>query len=136
MVDYEEIFNDSYWKTTQNIISGNSFFDSFYNRFINSSSEVKEKFKSTDMNNQKMMLKESLVHMTGFYVEKIADEHIQNISEYHNKINIPPHLYDLWLECLIETVKDYDPDFTQEIELSWRLVMATGIVYMKFNYDK
>ncbi|HSP56757.1 MAG TPA: hypothetical protein VLO12_00455, partial [Halomonas sp.] len=50
-------------------------------------------------------------------------------------LDIPPHLYDLWLEALIETVRRFDDQYTDEAELAWRLVMAPGIVYMKFHYD-
>jgi hemoglobin-like flavoprotein len=138
MVDYEEIFNESYWRTLDRVKSGVGFFDAFYQCFIETNPDIKEKFKHTNMENQKLMLKNSLVHMSSFYVEKIADEYMENISKVHSKVqkDIPAYMYDLWLDCLIETVKDYDPDFNQDVELAWRLVMASGIVYMRFNYDK
>ena len=41
-----------------------------------------------------------------------------------------------WLESLIETVQLFDSRFTEEIELAWRVVLAPGIAYMKFKYDK
>ena len=37
---------------------------------------------------------------------------------------------------MIDTVKIYDPDFDDDVELSWRLKMGPGIDYMIFQYDK
>jgi len=138
MIDYEEVFNTSYWRATLAVKEGIGFFDSFYERFLNSDHEVEEKFKNTDMDAQKRMLKESLLNMSSFFVTKVADDYLQKISRIHSKPNrnIEPHLYDLWLECLIKTVRDYDPEFQRDVELAWRLVMAPGIVYMKFQYDR
>jgi hypothetical protein len=42
----------------------------------------------------------------------------------------------MWLESLIKTVADYDPEFDLDVELSWRVVLSSGITYMKFKYDK
>ena len=64
------------------------------------------------------------------YLEKIAQKHSQSAHD------IPPQLYDLWLDTLVKTVKEFDPDFNEEVELSWRLVLSSGITYMKFKYDK
>lgn len=54
--------------------------------------------------------------------------------EKARKLDIHPELYDLWLECLIETVAEFDDGFRDEVELAWRLVLSPGIVYMKFKY--
>jgi len=138
MIDYEDVFNMSYWRATHAVKEGIGFFDSFYDRFLNSSHDVEEKFKSTNMKTQKQMLKESLLNMSSFFVTKVADDYLQKISRIHSKSDrgIEPYLYDLWLECLIKTVRDYDPEFQRDVELAWRLVMTPGIVYMKFQYDR
>ena len=138
MIDYEDVFNTSYWRTTRTEKDGIAFLDAFYRRFQGASPVVKGKFKHTDMAVQRQMLQESLLHMCSFFVSKVADDRILDITRIHSKtnMNIEPYLYDLWLECLIETVRQYDPEFRQEIELAWRLVMAPGITYMKFHYDK
>ena len=48
---------------------------------------------------------------------------------------IAPELYEEWLESLIQTVREFDLEFTDEVELSWRVVLSPGITYMKFRYD-
>lgn len=52
------------------------------------------------------------------------------------RLDIAPRLYDLWLETLIDTARDFDEQFDEEVELAWRLVLTPGIVYMKFYYDR
>ena len=138
MVDYEDLFNTSYWRVTRAKKDGDRFFDAFYRRFLDSSPAVRDKFNHTDMEIQKQTLQESLNHMCDFYVSNVADDHIQEISQLHSKadMDIAPHLYDLWLECLIETVREYDPEVRPDVELAWRLVMISGITYMKFHYDE
>ena len=49
--------------------------------------------------------------------------------------DIKPEYYDHWVEALIETVKDLDPHFDREIELSWRLAVNPGVLYMKMHYE-
>ena len=46
-----------------------------------------------------------------------------------------PELYEAWLDSLIATARESDPDFDDELELAWRVVLAPGIAYMKFRYD-
>ena len=114
------------------------FFEAFYKRFIDAAEEVAEKFKHTDMEQQQKMLKRSFYSLLTFYASYQADHCLEQIAVKHNRFNldIQPELYDLWLEILIDTVKDFDPEFSNQIELVWRLVMAPGITYMKFHYDK
>lgn len=136
MAHYETIFNDSLGRILDRN-GGDAFFKGFYECFISSSTEVKQKFANTDMDNQRRMLKSSFYHMLTFFVTKETEKNIVEIARKHNMHHrdIHPELYDLWLECLIRTVKRHDSKFSDEVELAWRLVMANGITYMKFKYN-
>ena len=50
--------------------------------------------------------------------------------------DIPAEYYDTWLDSLIEALGEFDPEFDADVELSWRLVLAPGISYMKFMHDR
>ena len=117
-------------------MEGSGFFDDFYQAFLASSPQVAWKFRHTDMVHQREMLKKSFYHLLSFYGSNNADYYLEQVAISHNRehYNIPPALYDLWLEVLIQTVKKFDRQFSAEIELGWRLVMTPGIVYMKFHY--
>ena len=137
-IDYNRAFDLSYWRITKSVRNGQTFLDRFYEDFISISDEIRAKFKHTNMKAQKQMLAVSLGHMARLSVNRIADEQLQEIARRHSKkdLNIEPALYDEWLECMIRTATLFDPDWDQEVELAWRLMLSTGVTYMKFMYDK
>ncbi|TQV86302.1 globin [Exilibacterium tricleocarpae] len=136
-MQFEEIFDASYERVLRVELEGRFFFDAFYENFIDSSPEVRDKFKNTDMDRQRKMLKKSFYSLVVFYATNSVDDYLVKVAERHNRenIDIRPGLYDLWIESLIFTVAQYDPDFDETVELAWRLVLATGITYMKFKYN-
>ncbi|MFL0801182.1 MAG: globin [Agarilytica sp.] len=136
-MNFEEIYDQSYKRVMENDISGLSFFDTFYSKFLDASPEVEKKFKNTDMVAQKKMLKKSFYHLLIFYGSNQADDYIQKIATSHNKahLGIEPALYDIWLDTLMATLSEYDDKFTDDVELAWRLVLTPGITYMKFKYS-
>ena len=129
------VFNDSLARC----LRGEQLFQRFYEHFLASSEEVREKFRNTDFRNQRRMLQ------TSFYmlVEYIAlgwpecKAYLERIAEAHSKRgrDIAPHLYDLWLDCLLRAVKECDPHFTTEVEAAWRFMMGAGIVFLKSRYE-
>ncbi len=138
MKDYLTFFLESYHRTMDNKSDRDEFFDTFYEIFVSRSAAIAAKFARTDMARQKQMLYQSLQHMVDFSIERQASEDLRRIAERHSasRIDIDPGLYDDWLDSLIETAQLFDSEFTEEIELAWRVVLAPGIVYMKFKYDK
>lgn len=139
MIDYGKLFDDSYKRVLAKTTSKEQeFFDAFYDRFIASSPLVKEKFQNVDMNAQKTMLRQSLAYLPNMFVMNKIPDHLVSIGQKHDRshADIPPHLYGLWLESLIETVKEFDPRYDDDIELAWRLVCSQGIAFMTFMYRK
>ena len=136
-MQFEEIFDASYERVLRVETGGRGFFDAFYENFTGASAEVRDKFKHTDMDRQKKMLKKSFYSLVVFYATNNVDDYLIKVAERHNRANIDirPELYDLWMESLIATVAQYDADFNETVELAWRLVLSTGITYMKFKYD-
>ena len=115
------------------------FLNQFYNNFVIANPIVREKFANTDMEGQKMMLHASL-YMIALATQgnKAASLYLENISKRHSQaeLNIPAELYGLWLETLIQTVKETDQHFNKAIEKAWRQVMQFGIDYMLSRFDK
>ena len=90
------------------------------------------------MHNQKMMLHASLyMIMIATQQNKAASVYLEQIANKHSKseLNISPDLYGYWLESLMKTVSEIDPEYSEEIEEAWRTVMGYGIEYMKSKYD-
>jgi hemoglobin-like flavoprotein len=138
MTNYESVFNESFGRILRMQEAGDAFFTDFYETFTASSPEVAEKFKNTDMEKQRRMLKASFYHMVSLSATKEVPDDLARIAETHNRdhYDIRPELYDLWMECLIRAVGRHDSRFTDDVELAWRLVMAKGIAYMKFRYAR
>jgi hemoglobin-like flavoprotein len=115
------------------------FLEAFYERFVASSAEIRAKFAGTDMKRQVRMLEDSL------YVVAVAVQgeegsrargDLPRIAARHSRsdLDIRPGLYDLWLECLIDTVRTHDPQFSAEVEAAWRVILAFGVDYMRARY--
>ena len=138
MKDYLIFFRESCKRILASDAQQDEFLEAFYETFIARSDEIAQKFAHTDMKHQREMLLQSLQHMVEFSVQRKASEALRRTAELHSasQIDIDPGLYDNWLDCLIETVQLFDPRFSDEIELAWRVVLAPGVAYMKFHFDK
>ena len=115
------------------------FLDAFYQRFVASSDEVRAKFAKTDMMRQVQMLEDTLFVVANAVQGEEgspARSDLPRIAERHSRrdLDIGPELYDLFLECLVVTVRTHDPKFTPEVEAAWREVMGFSIDYMRKRY--
>jgi hemoglobin-like flavoprotein len=114
------------------------FLDLFYERFLSSSPEVRAKFENTDFERQKRVLRAS------FYLILLASEdevngparYLQHLAARHGArdLGIGTELYDLWLDSLLATVKQCDPEYSSAVESAWEAVMGIGIEYMLLRY--
>lgn len=125
-----QLFNDSLERCT----SKPEFLYRFYDLFIASSPEIAEKFKNTDFNRQRRMLKASL-YLLIYAVEGKPEglAHLARMSELHGEkgLRIPTWMYDNWFECLLKAVKEFDSHFLPETEAAWENVLREGIDAMK-----
>ncbi|MEZ4700988.1 MAG: globin [Rhodothermales bacterium] len=120
-------------------LSNIHFLERFYDTFMASSPEVRNAFAHSDMERQMAMLNASLYQLMNLY-EKRDDKaraFIQELGASHGKHGhqIPPALYDLWLDSLLKTVEECDAQYDASIGQAWREVMSYGIGLMKSNWD-
>ena len=106
------------------------FFEAFYRSFL-THSEIAAAFSQTDMSRQVGMLRRSFFHLAAFYVSHEPSAELERIARIHSRIGIKPAFYDLWLDALIDTVREFDPDCDLATELAWRWAMAPGLTYMQ-----
>jgi len=136
MQDYVTTFRASHQRALGDGSYNVDFIQHFYDIFIARSDEVRELFSHTDMSRQKTMLHDSLEFMVDFFVARETNPQIEHIAKVHGPSgkNIRPDLYDLWLESLVEAVREFDPEFSKSTEIAWRLVLSPGIAYMKLAH--
>ena len=114
-----------------------AFLDRFYDRFLASSPKVKEKFARTDFPAQKSALRASLGAMLlAARNGGSADKLLGFLADRHSRrqLNIGAEFYDLWLDSLLATVEECDPEYDTAIQAAWEDVMAVGIRYLLCRY--
>lgn len=115
------------------------FLAAFYDLFVASSDDVRERFRNTDMERQTRMLADSLYVLANAALSQEGSPgraSLPFIAERHSRrdLDIPPHLYDHWLACLLQTARRHDPEFDSTVEAAWRATLGWGIEYMRSRY--
>jgi tellurite resistance-related uncharacterized protein/hemoglobin-like flavoprotein len=102
--------------------SGN-FTERFYEIFLDASPEIAPFFADTDFDKQHKLLRATVKIMVS---HDVADPNmrstLERIGKSHGRsqLNIPPKLYEIWLDSVCETVKALDTEWTGDLEKSWR----------------
>lgn len=113
------------------------FIATFYARFLGASDEVREKFKHTDFDRQNKMLLRSLRLTAGAASGDVESlQELRERAETHDRLHldIPPRLYELWRDAIIETAREFDPAWDAEVEQSWRSILGHVIHQMTKHY--
>ncbi|HVN86095.1 MAG TPA: globin [Candidatus Binatia bacterium] len=126
------LFNDS----LEYCRSSPEFLTRFYEHFIATSSEVASLFAATDFAHQRRVLGTALYTIMGQCRSSSVPPELEAIARRHSRSdrNVRPELYDLWLDCLLQAVREFDPRFTARTEHAWRVVLSVGIAFMKSRY--
>jgi hemoglobin-like flavoprotein len=127
-----ELFNDSIERCSLRP----DFLRRFYTLFLASSDAVAKKFEHTDLREQAKLLKTSLYIMMLASNEPERIVHLERLAKLHSRaeLDIKPELYDLWLDRMVQAIKEFDPMFDPETETAWRRVLQPGIEFMKSKY--
>ncbi|HLA79975.1 MAG TPA: globin [Vicinamibacteria bacterium] len=116
------------------------FLDLFYERFLAASPKVQERFAGTDFERQKRALRGSLwmILLAAEDEEKGPERYLGSLAEMHSArhLDIGAELYDLWLDSLLATVAECDPEHTPELRAAWERVMMVGVHYMVTRYNR
>lgn len=113
------------------------FLDTFYEIFLASSPEIEFKFRDTDFARQQKALKRGLTYMIMFAQgSTTARAKLDKIGEIHDGIHfdIPPGLYPLWIDSLMQAIAKHDPKFDAKLEKQWRKCLAPGIKHLSKMY--
>jgi hemoglobin-like flavoprotein len=68
--------------------------------------------------------------------ESGLEKHLGELAERHSSrdLNIGAEFYDYWLDSLLATVKEFDPEYAPEVEDAWERVMGVGIRFLLSRY--
>jgi truncated hemoglobin YjbI len=110
--------------------SADPFFEAFYRNFL-ADPEVAEMFRETDMARQVSMLRKSFFQLAAFYVSSQPSAELERLAVIHSRLGIDAEQFERWLDALVRTVSELDPDADLATELAWRWAMAPGLTYLK-----
>ncbi|WP_144822402.1 globin [Marinobacter piscensis] len=115
--------------------SRDEFFVDFYDHFMSSSDAIRNRFVNTDMAAQRHLLRNGIMQLI-LTARGMPDRKLRALGESHNRsnYNIKPEWYEFWLDALMKTVRQHDPENTPELEKAWREVLAPGIELIRGAY--
>ena len=115
------------------------FLEAFYERFMETSDEVRVKFADTRFDRQIGLLRASLhlVSLLAAPPDEVVGE-FERIARRHSQaeLDIRPELYEVWLDCLVDTVEEFDAAFSDEVARAWRDALRPGIEFMIARYSR
>jgi hemoglobin-like flavoprotein len=106
------------------------FFARFYEHFL-ATPEVAEMFADTDLPQQQLMLKKSVLHLVTYYAAGTLTPDLQRLAERHQQLEVAPELLDVWMRALLATLREFDSEVCEVTELAWCWAMAPGLAYMR-----
>jgi len=111
------------------------FFVDFYDYFMASSPAIKDRFRVTDMSQQRHLLRNGIMQLV-LYARGMSDRKLRSLGESHNRsgYNIPSEWYSLWLDSLMKTVSKHDPEYSRALDTCWRDVLTPGIDLIRDAY--
>ena len=118
-------------------LANSGFIDKFYEIFIASNAEIRQMFAHTDFDKQHKLLRKALLSAVTFAAGgELARQRLITIRESHNRahMNVRPELYPVWVDCLVETAAQCDPDFDQQLDREWRAVLQPAIDFICSGY--
>lgn len=138
MKDYRALFHDSHLRLVNDRDEYRDFLAAFYERFVAASPAAAAHFEGTDMVRQRRMLARSLTEIIEFSETGVASDYLRQVAQRHSRDerDVGPELYRTWLDCLVATMRDFQPEADDETELAWRVVLTPGVAYMRFRYDR
>ncbi|MEE8320931.1 MAG: globin [Gammaproteobacteria bacterium] len=134
--NYRKLFNNSFQRAI--VPDSSRFYTRFYQLLIATDPQIEKLFATTDMDRQIKMLMQSMTYVMSFSATLKPGSEMRKIAKMHGKgkLGLPAKYYDIWLDCMIVAVREFDPKFDKYIETAWRVMMAPGIAYMKSFCDK
>ena len=111
-------------------VSADRFFERLYELFLEDP-EVSELFASTDTQRQVQMLMRSLFQLVTLYVLKEPSAELSRLAEIHKVVGVSPVMLDTWMQALLKTVEEFDPEYDELAEVSWCWALTPAMTYMK-----
>ena len=113
------------------------FLACFYRNLFVACPEAEPLFAKTDFQRQHKLLQHAIGLLLVFPLQPPSEASLlDRVAETHSRrgLGIAPRLYPVFVDSLIQTVREHDPEFTADTERAWRQAVAPGVSYMQARY--
>jgi len=113
------------------------FLPTFYRNFLTACPEAAPFFARTDFDRQGKLLRHAIGLLLIFPNQPPEEPTLlTRVAERHSRreLDIAPAFYRPFVDSLIETVRQFDRQFTPFIEAAWRTTVEPGVEYMKSKH--
>ena len=114
------------------------FIPVFYRLFFENCPGAQARFAGTDFFRQNQLLRHALRLLLLYPNRPESEGHdlLRRVAERHSRrdLAIPPEMYSPFIDSLMQAAARFDPEFTPDLEDSWRATVKGGIDYMISKY--
>jgi len=113
------------------------FLQAFYRNFLAACPEAVPRFAGTDFTQQTNLLRHAIGMLLIFPNQPNKEPNLlTRIAERHGPkdLDVDPSLYKPFIDALIDTVKQFDGNYSPTVEAAWRETVAPGVAYMQSKY--
>lgn len=114
------------------------FLERFYTLLLDSSEEIRPIFATTDFGQQRRALRRGITTAILFASgSDIVSREVERMAEVHSRRGrapVRPPLYEYWLNTLVQTVRERDPQITPALEQRWQQAMRPIIDHFRRAY--
>jgi hemoglobin-like flavoprotein len=109
----------------------------FYEILLAADPRIRQLFSHTDFTRQKELFLHGLVSLLDYAEGKASGQMaIRRLGELHSRrrMNIAPEMFIVWVDSLMKTLAELDPQFSPPLEAEWRRTLSPGIDIIKQMY--
>lgn len=113
------------------------FIFAFYRNFFRACPRAEPMFARTDLQRQDRLLRHALGSLLIFPDQPEREPNLlTRVAERHSRrdLNVEPSLYGPFVDSLLSTIRDFDPEYSPAVEQAWRATLAKGVAYMMSKY--
>ena len=129
---------DRFLESLDRCKASESFLACFYDRLLDADPEIRLRFRFTNMERQQAMLEGALrVCSSAVAGEPDGLAQLRELGRTHDRDHhdISPEWYPVWINSIVATAAEYDPEWSEEIESIWRSILQHVTHRMASQYN-
>lgn len=114
------------------------FIERFYEVLLASHPSIPPMFARTDFRGQRLALRRGISMAISWAARsEMVQRPMMQMIEVHarsGRAPVEPALYACWVDCLLQSIGEFDAEFTPELAREWREAMGKVVGFFAANY--